>query len=306
MRTFFLATTALGAALMASGATAASCIGTFNYSGSIQTCTIDLAGTYALAAFGAQGGGFTGGLGAQAGGTVALSAGDILSILVGGRGGTTNSIHGQLGHGGGGGTFLALSGTTPLVVAGGGGGGNMSGTAGGAGRAETSGGNGTGNFINGQGGTGGSGGGYATLLSSLGSSYGGGGGGWSGDGAGSAPGAGGGKSFLAGGAGGAKGSSITGDLPAPGGFGGGGGSQLAAGGGGYSGGGSGSSGGGGGGSFLADTITDDLLAGGVRAGDGLVTIRLLDAVVPPSVPEPGSLLLVAAAGLAGLVARRRR
>jgi hypothetical protein len=105
----------------------------------------------------------------------------------------------------------------------------------------------------------------------------------------------GGLSFLNGGAGGA----FTGcevNVGAYGGFGGGGGSvDGGGGGGGYSGGGGGSyGGGGGGGSYLNNdllfSMTDGyVLNGGVRGGNGLVT---LDAVQVQTVPEPASLLLV--------------
>lgn len=293
--------TVLASGSLAAAPAAASCIGSFAFTGTIQTCTVDVAGIYALDLYGAQGGGATGGLGARAGGSVALSVGDILSILIGGQGGLSTSANPMdFGHGGGGGTFLAL-GTTPLAVAGGGGGGTMGGVAGGAGQAGTSGAAGTSAPLasSGAGGTGGLGGGRSNDSNSNVR----GGGGWSGGGGG---GTGleprGGGSFLSGGAGGAAGISTVYDSLGAGGFGGGGGSQVAAGGGGgYSGGGAGR-GGGGGGSFLAPEVTDDVLISGVRAGNGLATISLQAATV--ETPEPGSLGLLA--GALGMLALRRR
>src|SRR5690606_15122247 len=88
--------------------------------GTIQTFTIPDTGTYFLRAYGAQGGGSNGGLGARVSGLFSFTAGDDLLILVGQR---------PVGDaGGGGGSFVALdigggvATATPLLVAGGGGG----------------------------------------------------------------------------------------------------------------------------------------------------------------------------------------
>ncbi len=63
--------------------------------------------------------------------------------------------------------------------------------------------------------------------------------------------------------------------------------------------------GGGGGSFVAAFARDALTVGGVRSGDGLVTIEFLRASDAVPVPAPGAALLFAA-GLLGLAAARRR
>jgi hypothetical protein len=79
-------------------------------------------GIYDITAFGAEGGGVDGGLGAEIGGDVTLTMGTTLTILVGGAGGA-----GSAGGGGGGGSFVVASVSAPLVIAGGGGGGFASG-----------------------------------------------------------------------------------------------------------------------------------------------------------------------------------
>jgi hypothetical protein len=78
------------------------------------------------------------------------------------------------------------------------------------------------------------------------------------------------------------------------------------GGGGYSGGGGATYGGGGGGGSF-DAGVDQVLAAGVRIGDGEVMITELGSGVP-AVSEPSSLAMVGTglAGLAGLAAIRRR
>ena len=90
--------------------------------------------TYQILAFGAQGGSGgcsvscgpadvgAGGRGAEIGGIMTLTAGEVLQIAVGGMGGLSEGF----GGGGGGGSFVVGPGNTPLVIAGGGGGGGAS------------------------------------------------------------------------------------------------------------------------------------------------------------------------------------
>jgi predicted transcriptional regulator len=204
------------------------------------TWTVPTTGNYMIEAVGGMGGpsggGPAGGLGAQATGSVALTAGEVLDILVGGNasGGYANS-----GAGGGGGTFVVAPGNTPLVVAGGGGGGGDGGpgnnaslttsgtTPSGGGAGGTNGGGGTGN-------------------------EGGGGAGFVGNGSVCSEGGGTAESFENGGAG-ASCSGQTGGA-----FGGGNGGYFEGGGaGGYSGGGGGgAAGGGGGGSYVTASATN--------------------------------------------------
>ena len=132
----------------------------FDYTGTIQTWTVPTAGTYKLEVWGAKGGdyksrrSYSGGYGGYATGTVTLTAGQTLYIVVGGEGGTSSSASGgtagyngggaggsgsgsswfgssQYGGGGGGGaTHIAkaigllstLTDANILIVAGGGGG----------------------------------------------------------------------------------------------------------------------------------------------------------------------------------------
>jgi hypothetical protein len=79
-------------------------------------------GEYALDVFGASGGGSAGGgvggLGAEVSGDISLTAGETLTLFVGGRG---QSIF--IGGGGGGGGGFVFLGASVLAVAGGGGGG---------------------------------------------------------------------------------------------------------------------------------------------------------------------------------------
>src|ERR1700730_6347380 len=74
----------------------------FDYTGSPDTFTVPVTGTYRILAFGAQGGnseaGGGGGLGAEIGGEFSLTAGETLNIYVGGAGGSV-----VFGSGGGGG-----------------------------------------------------------------------------------------------------------------------------------------------------------------------------------------------------------
>jgi hypothetical protein len=102
-------------ALMA-GAAGASAT-TFDFTGSVQHFTVVTSGLYDIQADGAQGGGGnSGGAGAEVGGEVFLTAGEMLNIVAGGQGAT--------GTGGGGGGFSGIfAAAQPLIMAGGGRGG---------------------------------------------------------------------------------------------------------------------------------------------------------------------------------------
>jgi hypothetical protein len=270
---------------------------TIYYTGAEVTYTAPTTGVYQITAYGAQGGssidgGGIGGLGAEFGGTFTLTAGEVLSIVVGGQG-----LTGGEDGGGGGGSFVVAPGNTALLVAGGGGGGGGDGGGGavngGAGLLGTSGGTGlySSNVSLNNGGTGGNGGG------GNGSGATGGGGFFTDGGAGSQGSYTGGKSFLNG----AAGAGVYG------GFGGGGGGSAfsnytGGGGGGFSGGGGGGyvGAGGGGGSFNSGLNQFGLA--GFQSGNGEVTI-----IAPASVPEPSSLALlgISLAVGAGFAARRR-
>jgi hypothetical protein len=297
----------------------------FNYTGSIVSFTAPVTGVYDIDAFGAQGGinaGIGGarspGLGAEVSGEFNLTAGQTLSILVGGRGGNGSGIDG--GGGGGGGSFVAIANTpavgagclpvtsfvtcpdTLLVAAGGGGGaGTLFGGVGGQSGTSGSG----ANIIGGAGGSTSGSFGNIRLGGEAGLNGGGGGGAYINDGLdGLISGGDGGKSFeFKGGAGGAGGTdsffgliiSAGGD-GGFGGGGGGGGAGAGGGGGGFTGGGGGDqgSGGGGGGSYLNDALLfstmGELLLGGVETGNGEVIITFQSAVT--AVPEPSSLALL--------------
>jgi hypothetical protein len=91
---------------------------------------VPVSGKYEVLAFGASGGsiqnpGAVGGLGAGVGGELFLTAGQHLTLFVGGMGADGVSMDGAgYGGGGGGGSFIFLgAGTTDLLVAAGGGGG---------------------------------------------------------------------------------------------------------------------------------------------------------------------------------------
>lgn len=98
---------------------------TFLYTGSIVTWQVPAGVTsLEIEAWGAQGGNtslYQGGLGAYAKGTFAVSPGQTLKILVGGKGQNGSTDHGNCG-GGGGGTFVSTASNSPMLVAGGGGG----------------------------------------------------------------------------------------------------------------------------------------------------------------------------------------
>ena len=190
----------------------------------IQRWTVPASGNYRIEVNGAQGGASAqgGGLGARMIGTISLSGGSIVQILVGQMGG-----YGTTG-GGGGGSFVVTAANQPIIVAGGGGGAdstahtlataNKPGTTAASGNAGT---NGNTNVATSVGGTGGGGGGTSTQYEMAGA----GGGGLTGNGADARPISGyvparGGLSFTNGGVGGIP--SGSGGL---GGFGGGGGAD---------------------------------------------------------------------------------
>lgn len=276
---------------------------TYAFTGAITTFTVPPNVTeMTLIARGAEGGAsgaHSGGRGAIIEGTFSVTPGDVLQILVGGRG--DDRAEGLGGAGGGGGSFIAVGATpataTALLVAGGGGGagrgdganggggGNAgsalapSGTAGGRGGGD-GGQGGAGDAVPGAGeagGTGGTGGNGGASAAECGA---GGGGGFSSDGGDGVEGAGGGA-FVNGGPGG-------GGDPINGGFGGGGGpSNCGGGGGGYNGGGAGGNGdngngtqgaGGGGGSLNGGTLPSNLAD--VNTGNGEVQICHANVATP--------------------------
>ena len=277
---------------------------TFMFTGAVQSFPVLVSGEYSLDVFGASGGNSAhavGGLGAEVSGDIVLTAGETLTLFVGGPG--QNGLEGGTGGGGGGFVFL---GTDVLAVAGGGGGASFR-IDGGAGQAGTAGGAG-GGASGGAGGASGSGGGGGTYRVANGGGGAGvasGAAGYGGDGAGSDSGFG--AKFPNGGAG-----------YHGGGFGGGGGGSgtdtAGGGGGGFSGGGGGGGqyipgfgqgyGGGGGGSYLASLFTNPSLTAGVNSGDGSISINLL----PPAVPEPSTwaMTLAGFAGLGWLAHMRKR
>jgi Glycine rich protein len=93
---------------------------TFVFTGAVQSFPVLVSGEYSLDVFGASGGNSAhavGGLGAEVSGDISLTAGETLTLFVGGQG-----QNGYGGGGGGGGGFVFL-GASVLAVAGGGGGG---------------------------------------------------------------------------------------------------------------------------------------------------------------------------------------
>jgi hypothetical protein len=256
--------------------TGTSLAGLVTVGGGIQNFTVPTTGTYVFETVGAGGGSATSytsypGRGAVMNGTISLTAGQVIQILVGQKG-----VSGTTEGGGGGGSFVVDSNNDPLMIAGGG-----AGTYGGdSNRAtyadasnESSGRAGEGTSTGGTLGNGGSAGASGNGAS--------GGGGLTGDGGNGYSTSVQGLAFVNGGTGGAACSSGT---AGAGGFGGGAGSEhcyygSAGGGGGYSGGGGGgtsSASGGGGGSINNGTIQDNV--GGVNSGDGYVTITFTGSV----------------------------
>jgi gliding motility-associated-like protein len=173
--TYYVGTAAQGGALNGTQ--------TFNYTAGIQTFTAPVTGNYTVTLFGAQGGNglnTTGGLGGQATGSLALTAGQTISVYVGGKGGNAGGVMGWNGGGqggldvgagqhagsGGGATDIRVGGTAlanRVIVAGGGAGGGRDATTGvGGGTSGTT----SANFSSGYGGTGGTqvGGGLAWTL----------------------------------------------------------------------------------------------------------------------------------------------
>ena len=282
--------TAAAAALVLGVATGARAA-VYDYTGGLQSFTAPVTGTYDITAFGAAGGATlicgpggcqiiqNGGQGAEIGGDVHLTAGETLTLLVGGQG-----HQGYGAGGGGGGSFVVVTASNMALLVAGGGGGGGAGSGGGGGGLKTN-----------NGDAGGSGGG--------GYSGGGGGGGFGLNANGAAAGDQGGSygfSFLNGaGGGGGYGGGGRGGY----GGGGGGGQQGGGGGGGYSGGagGAGNGGGGGGGSYLEASVKQFVAQSGVRSGNGEIDITFAPG------PTPGAGLAgLAALALAGLYARARR
>jgi hypothetical protein len=117
----------------------------FDFTGSLDTFTAPVTGSYRILAFGAQGGGddaSRGGNGAEIGGEFSLTAGEVLQIAVGGGGG--------VGPGGGGSWFSGLAGGGGGF---GGGGGRGFGPSGGGGGGYSGGGGGNGGGGRGGGGS---------------------------------------------------------------------------------------------------------------------------------------------------------
>ena len=84
-----------------------------------QYWTVPSNGVYVITAHGAQGGGSQGGYGASMNGEFTLSAGEVLTILVGQEG----VSHNGSSSGGGGGTYVVDGQNVPMIIAGGGAGG---------------------------------------------------------------------------------------------------------------------------------------------------------------------------------------
>jgi hypothetical protein len=250
------------------------------------TFTAPETGVYDIRAFGAQGGnsGGDGGLGAEVGGDFRLTAGEVLSIVVG-VDGNGPQVFGFTGDGGGG-TLVLTSTGTALLIAGGGGGASDE-FDGGPGLISGNGGNAFGG-PGGNGGVDGSGGGAGDAPDGAG-----GGGGLNSAGGGA----------LGGAPGGGGGYGVNG-FPIGFNFGGGGGGFSGGGGGGDGGGVDGVDAGGGGGGSLNTAFANLIGFDGVQGGNGEVEIDF----VGPAVPEPSTwaMLLFGFAGVGALAYRRNR
>ena len=267
--TYYVGTAAQGGAVNGSQ--------TFNYTAGVQTFTAPVTGNYTVTLFGAQGGNglnTTGGLGGQATGSLALTAGQTISVYVGGKGGNAGGVMGwngggqggidsgagQHGGSGGGATDIRAGGNAlanRVIVAGGGaGGGRDAATGVGGGTSGTT----SGGYSSGQPGTGGTqvGGGLAWTLV-RGATHG----------------------TLGQGGNGSTGYNAAGGGGGGGGYyGGGGGTSTQNHGSGWS------CGGGGGSSFLGG-VTAGSTTQGVRSNDGLCTITWsINAIGCPSVLTP--------------------
>lgn len=90
----------------------------FNFTGDIQTYTVSESGTYKLEVWGGKGGdyksnrSYAGGAGGYATGTVTLTKGQVLYVVIGGQGGTASSATGGTGGYNGGGAGGNGSGTS--------------------------------------------------------------------------------------------------------------------------------------------------------------------------------------------------
>jgi gliding motility-associated-like protein len=267
--TYYVGTAAQGGAVNGSQ--------TFNYTAGVQTFTAPVTGNYTVTLFGAQGGNglnTTGGLGGQATGSLALTAGQSISVYVGGKGGNAGGVMGWNGGGqggldvgagqhagsGGGATDIRVGGNAlanRVIVAGGGAGGGRDGVTGvGGGSSGTT----SANYSSGYGGTGGTqvGGGLAWTLA-RGATHG----------------------TLGQGGNGSTGYNAAGGGGGGGGYyGGGGGTSTQNHGSGWS------AGGGGGSSFLGG-VTAGSTTQGVRSNDGLCTITWsINAIGCPSALTP--------------------
>lgn len=285
-----LAAAAAFATTVPASAATADASQTFSATGGVQTWTVpagvdhvyvDIAGAQGGAGYGG------GGAGAELTGTLSVTPGQQLSVLVGTMG--ANGRQYSAGGGGGGGSFIYTSPDQAGILAAAGGGGGTGSNRYGFGASTTTTAN-SGDNGGGAGGTAGNGGGGGTNA--------GGGGGLLTAGGGSGPG-----QAVAAGGGGGSGSR-------PGGFGGGGGSSsvAAGGGGGYSGGGGGgyvnggAGGGGGGGSYFAGALTGAVADHG---GNGFVTIAWPSklTLVSPNAGLTGDRMSITGSGLAGSMVR---